>query len=176
MQKKVEKILQTVSILFGCLHLLGCFYLEIVFLYSVIFWVFFMFSVVSDTFGGLKVLLWEKYGSKYRCWYICPRDSCPRDISPRGLLSKEKLVQGDYCPRWKFETLKAVHIVFCHFIINQHRNIQLRIKEIIWTSLSLVEASLDKSLLGPKSPWTTVPWTFVPLDQGLLGHLSPGQM
>ena len=24
---------------------------------------------------------------------------CPRDISPRRLLSKETLVQGDYCPR-----------------------------------------------------------------------------
>ena len=29
---------------------------------------------------------------------------CPRDISPRRLLSKETLVQGDYCPRLKFET------------------------------------------------------------------------
>ena len=24
---------------------------------------------------------------------------CPKDISPRRLLSKETLVQGDYCPR-----------------------------------------------------------------------------
>ena len=24
---------------------------------------------------------------------------CPRDISPRGLLPKETLVQGDFCPR-----------------------------------------------------------------------------
>ena len=50
---------------------------------------------------------------------------CPRDISPIRLLSKETLVQGDYCPRWKFETLRAGHIIFsCHFIINQYRNIQ----------------------------------------------------
>ena len=35
---------------------------------------------------------------------------------------------------------------------------------------------MDKSLLGPKSPLTTVPWTFVPLEHGLLGQLSLGQM
>ena len=35
---------------------------------------------------------------------------------------------------------------------------------------------MGKSLLGRKSPWTTVPWTCVPLDQGLLGQLSLGQM
>ena len=40
---------------------------------------------------------------------------CPRDISPRRLLSKETLVQGDNCPSWKFETLRAVHIIFLSF-------------------------------------------------------------
>ena len=40
----------------------------------------------------------------------------------------------------------------------------------------MVKASLDKSLLGPKYSWTFVPWTLVPLDQGLLGQLSLGQM
>ena len=62
-------------------------------------------------------------------------------------------------------------IIFCHFKINQYCDIQYRIKKIIWASLSLVKALLDKSLLGPKSPWT-----FVSLDQGLLGQMSLGQM
>ena len=50
---------------------------------------------------------------------------CPRNISPRRLLSKETLAQGDYCPRRKFGTLRAVHIIFffCHFIFNQYHNI-----------------------------------------------------
>ena len=39
---------------------------------------------------------------------------CPRDISPRKLLPEEILVQGDFCPRCKFETLMAAHIVFFH--------------------------------------------------------------
>ena len=42
----------------------------------------------------------------------------PRDISPRRHLSKETLVQGDFCPRYKFETLIAVHIFFSRSIIN----------------------------------------------------------
>ena len=33
----------------------------------------------------------------------------------------------------------------------------------------MVKASLDQSLLGPKSPWTTVPWTNVATPIG--GHL-----
>ena len=39
----------------------------------------------------------------------------------------------------------------------------------------MVKASLDKSLLRLKSPWTTVPWTFVALGKGLFGQLSLGQ-
>ena len=35
--------------------------------------------------------------------------------------SKETLVQRDFCPRRKFETLRAVHIIFCNFTINQYR-------------------------------------------------------
>ena len=36
-----------------------------------------------------------------------------------------------------------------------------------WTKVSL-----DKSLLGQKSPWTKSPWTKVSLDKSLLGKLS----
>ena len=40
---------------------------------------------------------------------------CPRDISIRRLLSKETLVQGDCSPRYRFEALMAVHIIFFLF-------------------------------------------------------------
>ena len=36
--------------------------------------------------------------------------------------------------------------------------------------------TLDKSLLGPMSPWTTDFLDYCPLDNGVLGHLSLGQI
>ena len=48
----------------------------------------------------------------------------------------------------------------------------------IWgrASLSLVKAPLDKNSLGPNSSWTAVPWTFISLDNRILGQLYHGQM
>ena len=49
-----------------------------------------------------------------------------------------------------------------------------------WTKIHVI-VSLDKSLLGQKSPWTKVflgqmsPWTTVSLDNSVLGLLSLGQ-
>ena len=49
-----------------------------------------------------------------------------------------------------------------------------------WTKIHVI-VSLDKSLLGQKSPWTKVflgqmsPWTNVSLDNSVLGLLSLGQ-
>ena len=38
-----------------------------------------------------------------------------QDIRPRRLLSKETLVQGDYSPRCKFETSRAVPFIILSF-------------------------------------------------------------
>ena len=85
---------------------------------------------------------------------------CTRDISLRRLLSKkhrskETSVQGSYY----FFILKSTDIVIYPIEKKEKFN---------WESVSLVKSSCDKSLLRTKSPWTTVPWIFVPLDKGLL--------
>ena len=88
------------------------------------------------------------------------------DISPRRLLSKETLVQGDYCPRWKFETLRAVHIIFLSFY---NQSISLHPIENKENNLSKLITS--KSFLGQKSPRTKIslencPSDICPLDHG----------
>ena len=43
-------------------------------------------------------------------------DSCPSDFCPMTQLSKQTIVQGDFCPRSKFDEMKAAHIIFFHSI------------------------------------------------------------
>ena len=52
------------------------------------------------------------------CCNNCPRDDSPRRQLSKGLLSKVRLskqtiVQGDFCPRSTFDVVKAAHIIFC---------------------------------------------------------------
>ena len=44
---------------------------------------------------------------------IVQGNSSPRDISPMTQLSKQTIVQGDFCPRSTFDVVKAAHIIFC---------------------------------------------------------------
>ena len=55
-------------------------------------------------------------------------------------------------------------------------SLNIKKEKSIWASFSLVNTSLDKSLLGQKSAWTTVSLDKSPLDNCLLGQWSLGQL
>ena len=90
------------------------------------------------------------------------------DYCPRRLLSKETIVQGDICP-----SRLLSKIVRGHFMSKETSSLNAfffywntTICEILISTWTIV--SLDKSLLGQKSPWT-----IVSLDNCLLGQMSP---
>ena len=109
----------------------------------------------------------------------CLRNSHSRDFCPRRLLSKQTIVQGDFCLRRLLSKETFVQADFCpklsEDILCPRKPPPLTcfffywnttICEILISTWTIV--SLDKSLLGQKSPWT-----IVSLDNCLLGQMSP---
>merc|ERR1711873_863 len=85
------------------------------------------------------------------------------DFCPRRFLSKETFVRADFCPKLSEDILCPMipPPLTCFFFYWN-----TTICEILISTWTIV--SLDKSLLGQKSPWT-----IVSLDNCLLGQMSP---
>ena len=71
----------------------------------------------------------------------------------------------------------AIHIIFLFILYSNHITLSKRkYKKNNLSKIITGKSFRRQKSLGPKSPWTIVPLEFAPLEKGILGPLSFGQI